>query len=130
MNDPDRDSQPDSPEISDDAALDARLDALGKSLADRQGEAVDDRREGSRTDAQGYGLGIRVVTDIVAGTLMGGGLGWLADSLFGTSPWGFVILLMLGAAAGILLALRSAGMVNEPTMRTRSADENEQGRMG
>lgn len=130
MNDPDRDLQPDTPAISDDAGLESRLDALGKRLAVRREGSVDDRREARRTDAQGYGLGIRVATDIVAGTLMGGGLGWLADSLFGTSPWGLIVLLMSGVAAGTLLALRSAGMVKEPTMEKRSADENEQGRTG
>ena len=91
MNDPDRDLQPDTPAISDDAGLDSRLDALGKRLAVRREGTVDDRREARRTDAQGYGLGIRVVSDIVAGTLMGGGLGWLADSLLGTSPWGLIV---------------------------------------
>jgi ATP synthase protein I len=40
---------------------------------------------------------------------VGGGLGWVADTyLFHTEPWGLVIGLVLGAAAGIRTAYRGA----------------------
>ena len=121
MNDPEgRSSAPDNPVTNDDAGLDARLAALSERLADRQNGSDNDHRGARRTDAQGYGLGLRVATDIVAGTLLGGGLGWLADSLLGTSPWGLIVLLMFGVAAGVLLALRSAGLVKEPTIESQS----------
>lgn len=121
MNDPDGSgSRSDTPTTNDDAGLDARLAALSARLADRQNESVNDHRGARRTDAQSYGLGLRVGTDIVAGTLLGGGLGWLADNLLGTSPWGLIVLLLLGVAAGVLLALRSAGLVKEPTIESRS----------
>lgn len=121
MNDPDGSgSRSSSPRTNDDSGLDARLAALSARLADRQNESANDHRGARRTDAQGYGLGLRVGTDIVAGTLLGGGLGWLADSLLGTSPWGLIVMLLLGVAAGILLALRSAGILKEPTIEPRS----------
>jgi ATP synthase protein I len=34
--------------------------------------------------------------EFVAGRDRGGGLGWLCDRLLGTSPWGMIVLLMLG----------------------------------
>jgi ATP synthase protein I len=44
---------------------------------------------------------------------VGAGLGWLLDSVAGTSPWGLIVLLLLGFAAGVLNVLRSAGLVAE-----------------
>jgi ATP synthase protein I len=46
---------------------------------------------------------------LLAALIVGGGLGWLADTyLFATQPWGMVVGLVLGAAAGILNAYRTA----------------------
>jgi ATP synthase protein I len=33
------------------------------------------------------------------------------DKLFETSPWGLVVFVMLGFAAGVLTVMRSAGVV-------------------
>jgi hypothetical protein len=38
-------------------------------------------------------------------------IGWLIDKVAGTGPWGLIIFLMLGFAAGILNVLRSAGLI-------------------
>lgn len=46
---------------------------------------------------------------MLAALIVGGGLGWLIDTyLFSTQPWGLVVGLVLGAAAGILNAYRTA----------------------
>jgi ATP synthase protein I len=45
--------------------------------------------------------------------LVGAGLGWLIDRLLGTSPWGLIVLLLLGFAAGVLTVMRSAGVIPE-----------------
>ena len=60
---------------------------------------------------QGYGLALRLGADFVAGVVVGGAIGWGVDRLFGTSPWGLMVFLLLGFAAGILSVLRSAGLV-------------------
>ncbi|HEU5017218.1 MAG TPA: AtpZ/AtpI family protein [Pseudolabrys sp.] len=36
-------------------------------------------------------------------------LGWLLDRWLGTTPWGLVVLVMLGFAAGVLNVMRAAG---------------------
>jgi len=126
MNEPDgAGERPDSPATDDEAKLGARLDALGEKLAARREESGDDGRGVSNADRQGYGLGLRLTTDLIAGTLVGGALGWLIDGWLGTSPWGLIVMLMFGVAAGVLLALRSAGLVSESRAVEHFAARNE-----
>jgi ATP synthase protein I len=57
----------------------------------------------------GLGQAVRIGTELLAALIVGGGLGWLADTyLFSTQPWGLVVGLVLGAAAGIRNAYRLA----------------------
>ena len=52
---------------------------------------------------------MRIGTDLLAALIIGGVLGWLGDSyLFASTPWGLVVGLFLGLAAGIRNAYRSA----------------------
>ncbi len=78
----------------------------------------------SRADRRGYGIGVRLATDIVAGALVGGAIGWFIDGWLGTSPWGLIVLLLLGFAAGMLNALRGAGLVKEAPSQLRSGDDD------
>ncbi len=43
--------------------------------------------------------------------MVGAGLGWLIDRWLGTQPWGLMIFLLLGFAAGVLNVMRSAGVI-------------------
>ena len=57
----------------------------------------------------GLGQAVRIGTELLAALIVGGGLGWLADTyLFGSAPWGMVIGLVLGVTAGIRNAMRAA----------------------
>jgi ATP synthase protein I len=57
----------------------------------------------------GLGQAVRIGTEMLAALIVGGGLGWLADTyLFASSPWGVVVGLVLGAIAGVLNAYRAA----------------------
>lgn len=57
----------------------------------------------------GLGQAFRIGTDVLAALIVGGGLGWVADTyLFVSGPWGVVIGLILGMVAGILNAYRRA----------------------
>jgi len=42
--------------------------------------------------------------------LVGAGLGWLLDRWLGTTPWGLIVFLLLGFAAGVLNVMRAAGV--------------------
>ena len=56
-------------------------------------------------------MALRLGADFVAGVVVGVALGWGVDRLFGTRPWGLVVFVLLGFAAGLLTVLRSAGLV-------------------
>jgi ATP synthase protein I len=43
--------------------------------------------------------------------VVGAGIGWLIDRWLGVSPWGLIVFLLLGFAAGVLNVMRSAGLV-------------------
>ena len=43
--------------------------------------------------------------------MVGAGIGWLLDRWLGISPWGLIVFLLLGFAAGVLNVMRSAGVV-------------------
>jgi ATP synthase protein I len=97
---------------TDEAALSARLQRLGEGLArQRAGETSNSPEENRAATASGYARGFRLSSELVAGVIVGAGLGWLIDRLLGIAPWGFIVFLLLGFAAGVLNVMRSAGVV-------------------
>jgi len=103
---------------TDEAALSARLQRLGEGLGQARGRAAPPSSSpgGDRdATASGYARGFRLSSELVGGVLVGAGLGWLIDRLLGISPWGFIVLLLLGFVAGVLNVMRSAGVVPGPS---------------
>ena len=57
----------------------------------------------------GLGQAVRIGTELLAALIAGGGLGWVVDTyLLDSNPWGLVVGLGCGAAAGVRSAYRSA----------------------
>lgn len=57
----------------------------------------------------GLGQAMRIGTEVLAALIVGGGLGWAADTyLLNSGPWGMVVGLVLGLVAGVRNAYRSA----------------------
>jgi ATP synthase protein I len=57
----------------------------------------------------GLSQAVRIGTELLAALIVGGGLGWAIDTyLLGSTPWGLVVGLMFGAAAGVRSAYRAA----------------------
>ncbi len=57
----------------------------------------------------GLGQAVRIGTELLAALIVGGGLGWACDTyVFNSGPWGLVVGLGFGAAAGIRNAYRAA----------------------
>lgn len=54
------------------------------------------------------GMAFRISTELVAGLLVGGLIGWQLDWWFGTSPVFLLVFFLLGAAAGIMNVIRTA----------------------
>jgi ATP synthase protein I len=114
-----RDGQPNR-STADEAELARRLKALEQRLgAQRPGAGGGNIANPASSGRAGIGLALRLAVDLVAGVLLGGALGWGFDRLFGTSPWGLMVLLLLGFIAGTLNVLRSAGMVKQGPLGPR-----------
>jgi ATP synthase protein I len=101
--------------------LSDRLRRLGERLPSTQ-EATDEVRSTSgASDGGGLGRAMRLSTEFIGGVVAGALLGWVVDRLLGTSPWGLIILLMLGFAAGIMNVMRGAGMLGGPRSGSRGS---------
>jgi ATP synthase protein I len=91
-----------------------RLDELGKRLNEAQAkQAARDKRPAPSP----LGIAGRLTTDLVAGVVVGGGLGWgidwaLAQAGYPTKPVFLIVFFMLGAAAGIRNVMRTAKEIN------------------
>ena len=97
----------------DEAALSARLQRLGERLATANRPSENGSGPRSSADASAYARGFRLSTELVAGVLVGAAIGWLLDRWLGISPWGLIVFLLLGFAAGVLNVMRAAGVVRE-----------------
>lgn len=110
----DKDHRKEPPD--DEAALSARLQRLGDRLTkvNRPSETSSGPRQ--TMDASALARGFRLSTELVAGVLVGAVIGWLLDKWLGISPWGLIVFLLLGFAAGVLNVMRAAGVVRDPTV--------------
>lgn len=114
--------------------FDSRLDALSARIAAerRQREAAMPAANRGSANATGYAIAARLAAEFVAGILVGGGLGWLFDSVAGTSPWGLIILLLAGFGAGIMNMARAGRQAerdarNDPAVhRPPPADDDDE----
>jgi ATP synthase protein I len=106
---------PDAGKILTSDELESRRRSLEAKLASKgagQKASSKDGDKGTET-ASGVAQAMKLSSEFIAGVLVGAGLGWLADRFLGTSPWGLIILLLLGFCAGTLNILRSAGHMAE-----------------
>jgi ATP synthase protein I len=100
------------------AALSARLQRLNEGLGQARDQAHDAAGHSSDSSgaqraatASGYARGFRLSSELVAGVVVGAGIGGLIDRWLGVSPWGLIVFLLLGFAAGVLNVMRSAGLI-------------------
>lgn len=93
--------------------LERRRRELEASLATRLPERRNGDKDGRPDVKSGYGQALKLSSEFIAGIVVGAGLGWVIDTLAGTSPWGLIIFLFLGFGAGVLNVLRSAGLIAE-----------------
>lgn len=94
------------PSAKDD--FEARLAAARGRQADGR-ETISDAA--ARNTGQ-LGLGFRIAVELLAGVMVGVGMGLLLDRWLGTSPWLLLVFLTFGFAAGVTNMLRAV-RVNE-----------------
>lgn len=86
-------------------------DLSGRIAAEQSDRAESQKPSASLQGATGYAKGYRLASEFVAGTLVGGLIGYGFDWVFGTLPLGLIVFLLLGFGAGILNMARAANRV-------------------
>ena len=105
----DRDKSP------DEASLSARLGSLDRRLSEIRGnrKTGTDQPGGQGEDGaarvSAMARGFRLASELIAGVVVGAGIGWGIDHLLSTSPFGLIVFFLLGFAAGVVNLVRSAG---------------------
>ncbi|MET1414030.1 AtpZ/AtpI family protein [Roseibium sp. HPY-6] len=100
------------------AGLSERRAQLNRKLDDQR-VADEKAARKSESNSAGYAQAMKLSSEFIAGVLVGAGIGWVADQWLGTTPFGLIIFLLLGFAAGVLNVLRSAGVVEQPQVGLR-----------
>ena len=99
----------------DEAALSARLGSLDQRLSEiRDSRKVGTDQPGTESGdtaarASAMALGFRLSSELIAGVVVGAAIGWGFDRLLSTSPFGFIVFVLLGFTAGVFNVVRSAG---------------------
>ncbi|WP_420335917.1 AtpZ/AtpI family protein [Roseibium sp.] len=107
------------------AGLSERRAQLNRKLEDQR--AVEEKAaKKSESNSAGYAQAMKLSSEFIAGVLVGAGIGWVADQWLGTAPFGLIIFLLLGFAAGVLNVLRSAGVVEQPQVGIRRDKDGSQ----
>lgn len=73
------------------------------------------RRESASARTQrstALGLAFRLSVELVAGVVVGTGIGWFLDRWLGTAPLLLIVFFLLGVAAGFVNVFRTARLMN------------------
>ena len=94
----------------DEKAMKARLEALSAALDKRQHDQADraDAEAANLRTGRAMSLGFRVLSEFVAGIIVGALMGWYIDDWLGTKPVLLIIMTMFGTAAGFWNVYRLA----------------------
>jgi len=107
----------------DEAALSARLGSLDQRLSEIRGSRkveTDQPGDGggdASARASAMARGFRLSSELIAGVVVGALIGWGLDRLLSTSPFGLIVFVLFGFAAGVLNVIRSAGVAPDRTGR-------------
>ena len=95
----------------------SKLDELDRRIAAAQ--AAREPAPSAESKYRKANLAWQMVIELVAGMLIGLGMGWSLDWLFGTLPLFLAIFGILGFAAGVLTMMRTARRVQEQQAQAR-----------
>ncbi len=93
----------------------ARLEALEKRIEAARAAQAPKRSPKAEAHDQAQ-LAWRMVIELVAGLMIGFGVGYSLDMLFGTAPVFLVLFILAGFAAGVKTMLSSAKQVQAKAM--------------
>jgi ATP synthase protein I len=89
--------------IGEDARIDA-LDTRLKAAREREDQRTNPAK--SMEANASYQMGNRVLAELLGGIGGGAGIGWVIDHFAGTSPWGLLVVMMLGIVAAFRNIIR------------------------
>ena len=90
-------------------------DDLNERIARAQAELDAQARPSTKEPmGKGMGLGFRMAADFLAAVIVGAVLGFGIDTLFGSTPWGLIVCLILGFITGVWNVVRVAQAGNKP----------------
>lgn len=105
-----------SPTDGEKAAQKRELDLLESRIAAARKARGEEPKGGTRPAPTGkmsdMGVAMRLSSELVAGVLLGAGIGWFVDWLAGTLPIFLVIFTGLGTVAGVKNVLRATQAMN------------------
>jgi ATP synthase protein I len=110
MVEPPKTERPDD-DAEDRSVTDNLASRIREAQAARPVPQPRDVTDGGNTLSRAY----RMASEFVAAIVVGGALGFGVDWLFKTQPWGLVIFILLGFAAGVLNVVRAAAEMNKAT---------------
>lgn len=96
-----------------------------KALADKIDAAKKGDAPTAKTDEH-YSMAQhawRMVIELVAGLVIGGGIGYGLDAIFGTQPIFLVVFILLGFAAGIRTMMRTAKEIQDDQQAHAAGEE-------
>ncbi|MGE0230318.1 MAG: AtpZ/AtpI family protein [Flavobacteriaceae bacterium] len=93
-----------------DVDLKARLDRLGEAIAGARAETTSEKEARPRDGRANSGIGqaVKLSSEFIAGVVVGGVLGYTLDYFAGTAPFGLIVLVLLGFAAGVRNLVRAS----------------------
>jgi ATP synthase protein I len=110
-----REGSKNSSRPDEEADLSARLQRLGQRLDQQKGTSRQvESGSSSKSDPSALARGFRLSTELVGGVAVGAFIGWALDRWLGISPWGMIVFLLLGFAAGVINVMRAAGVSSRP----------------
>lgn len=105
----------------EDQDREARLRALAEKIDAAKGIAPETPKTEEHYSLAQHAW--RMVIELVAGIVIGGGIGYGLDTLFGTMPIFLVVFILLGFAAGVRTMMRTAQEIQDDRMAHEAAEE-------
>ncbi len=102
----------------------ARLERLDQRIAALKDANAPKPRETTHA-VGGAELAWRMVIELVAGIVIGSGIGFGLDTLFGTMPIFLVLFTLFGFAAGVQTLMRTARAAQEKNDRAEGPEKDE-----
>ena len=102
-----------------------RLNKLEADLVKKGAFKKQNSQDGQSGNSAQVAQAVKLSSEFIAGIVVGALIGWFIDQVAATSPWGLIIFLMLGFAAGVLNVLRVTGKVAEKDDLSLRAQKHE-----